>query len=297
MKNYNILIITIGLVCVLLVGCTLSASQIDVEPPSDAVYTQAAGTIITQYTQDAPTTSEMPDDAQENLIESAPTDSIVGEGQDVDETEISITLTETQEPSPTITYTSSPTVKVEPDPIWEDDFSNQTLWYTDDSEGYGFKYQDDGYLIYNDLLNAAIWSIGYVGLNNIRIDIEITRLDGPDDGYYGVFCRHSNEGMNYYGLVIGDNGFFGILKMDSGELDFIDSGFDENQRIKRGKGEVNNVQGICSGTDFSLIANGILLLEVSDDAFSTGASGLLAANNLSGVGIEVLFDNFAVYEE
>jgi len=297
MKNIIILIILIGLTCVFLVGCTLSASQIDVEPPSNEVYTQAAGTIIAQYTQDAPATTEKPDDSQEKPIETVTTESIAVDDQDVDEIEVSSTLTETQEPSPTITYTSSPTVKAEPDPIWEDDFSNQTQWYTDDGEDYGFKYQDDGYLIYNDLLNAAIWSIGYVGLDNIRIDIETTRLDGPDDGYYGVFCRHSNEGMNYYGLVIGDDGFYGIMKMVDGEREFLESGFDENQRINRGKGKVNNVQGICSGNKFSLIANGNLLLEVSDDTFSTGATGLLAANKLSGVGLEVLFDNFAVYDE
>jgi len=297
MKKNNVLIFTIGITAILVGGCTLSASQINVEPPSDAVYTVAAETIIAQYTQDAHPTSEKSNEPQESPVDASSGDAIIGETPEVEETEIAPTQTETQEPSPTMTLTNSPTVKVEQEPIWEDDFSNQTLWYTDDGEDFGFKYQDEGYIIYNDLLNAAIWSIGYEGLNNIRIEIDMSRLEGPDDGYYGVFCRHTNEGKNYYGLVIGDDGFYGIMKMVEGEIEFIESGIDDKQIINRGKGEINNIQGICSGSKLSLIVNDSVILEVNDDTYTIGASGLLAANKLSGVGIEVLFDNFAIYEE
>ena len=213
-----------------------------------------------------------------------------------DEVELE-TNTPTPEPSQTLTLTASPTVIVETDPIWEDDFSNHTRWYLADGDDFGFRYQDDGYKIYNNLLNASIWSLGYIGLNDIRIEIDAARVEGPDDGYFGVFCRHSDDGQNYYGLVIGDNGFYGIFKMAEGELDFIESGYDEDERIKLGEGETNHIEGACFGNKLSLFVNDQFLLEVTDDIHIAGGAGILAANKVSGTGIEVLFDNFAVYKE
>ena len=295
-KNKHFVYVGLLILVFILSGCTLSASKIDVESPSDPVYTIAAKTIIAQYTQDAEEVTGSGLVATETAIleESNVT---MEETQEIDiEPDSAQTPIPTQEPSPTNTITSSPTVETEPEPIWKDDFTNHTQWYSDEGNDYGFKYQDDEYLIYNNLLNASIWSLGYIGLSDVKIVIDTKYVDGPEDGYSGVFCRHSNEGQNYYGLVIGADGFYGIMKMVGGEKEFIESGFDENDIINKGKSGENHIEGVCAGNNFILSVNDQILLEVSDDTLADGGVGLLAGNKLSGVGTKVLFDNFAIYD-
>jgi hypothetical protein len=195
-----------------------------------------------------------------------------------------------------LTLTDSPLATPTPIIIWEDDFSNTSLWWSDDSDDFGFRYQDDGYLIYNNLLNAAIWSLGYLGLDDVGLEVDITRLKGPEDGYSGVFCRHNNDGDDYYALVIADNGFYGILKMENGEKEFIEYGIDENGIIIQGEGETNRVKGLCLGESIVLFANGEELLEVTDNTHISGGVGVIAGNQLTGIGLEILFDNFVIVE-
>lgn len=280
----------------ILAGCTLHAKvPKDIEQPN-AVYTYAAQTIVAKSTSEAPDnlivreTPSNPQPAEETHIAVVETVTKITESTQVN--------TQTLTTEATIAYTPTNTPLASPTPIviWEDDFSNNTLWWTEDGNKYGFKYQEGGYVIYNNLLNAAIWSLGYLGLEDVWIEVDVARLDGPDDGYSGVFCRHANDGEDYYALVIADNGFYGILKMEDNEKDFIEFGIDENDIIYQGLGKTNRVRGICHGESLILYVNGKKLLEVTDDKHTTGGVGVIAGNQLSGIGVEILFDNFLVIE-
>jgi hypothetical protein len=295
-KNFFVYILVIILMAYIS-SCTLSASKITVEPPEDAIYTAAAETIIAQYTQDA---DLFPESDSTLITPDLETDAEINTtNENIQEPILTLTgtPTPTHEPTPTMTVSSTPILEEKPEPLWEDDFSNQSIWYVDDSDGYGFKYEEGGYVIYNNLLNASIWSLGYLGLSDVRVGIDAKRIDGPEDSYYGVFCRHSNEGLDYYGLVIGDDGFYGIMKMVNGDLEFIETGFDENNIIHQGKGEINHIEGNCFGNKLSLSVNDQLILELEDNTHADGGIGILAANKLSGVGVGVLFDNFVIYDE
>jgi hypothetical protein len=261
-------------------GCNLPGESTSVELSPGAVYTLAAQTIIAQVTQDAPT-------APADLVGEI-TDTVSPVAEPVYTVEVSPTLEYTQ------TQTETPTRTAIPDIILDDDFSNPNLWYIFDDDDYIFEYKDDAYRIYNNVLNAAYWSVRSMTYGDIRLEVDATRKAGPEDGYFGVLCRFGNEGIDYYALVISDNGFFGILKMDNGEKDFLGSGVDEDGVIHRGKAETNRIRGVCSGERLILYANDQQLLEVFDDEFSSGDVGLVAGNRLSDVGIDVLFDNFAM---
>ena len=256
-------------------GCTQSLQLEPEEPPQNIVYTQAAQTVVTHYTQTAlefPTGTAVPTETPPEKPEP----------------------TWTSEPSPTPTPSETPTSTIIPDTIFEDDFSNTSLWYTAEENNFGFEYKDGGYRIYNKILNGAIWSVRFLTYQDIRIEVDATRIDGPKDGYFGVICRMGNDGNDYYALVIGDDGFYGILKMEGGEQEFLDSGYDEKNIIQLGLGEVNRVRGICSGDRLQLVVNEQLLLEINDDTFTSGDVGIVAGNRLTDVGIDVVFDNFAL---
>jgi len=202
--------------------------------------------------------------------------------------------TATPMPTHSETPTLSPTPTGIPGAIFEDNFSNTNGWYKYEGEEYGFKYVKETYHIYNKILNAAIWSIREVDYANIRIEVDGKRVGGPDDGYYGVVCRFKDEGDNYYALVIGDDGFYGIGRMKDGEFEFLDQGIDEKGIINQGKSHRNRIRGVCNGKRLTLYANGEELLQVIDNTFNSGDIGMVVGNKLSGVGMEVEFDNLAI---
>jgi len=262
----------------LLAGCNLPDSQPEAESSPDALYTIVAQTVIAQYTADAAAkqTNSKPVTATPTHHTPTPTQTL------------SPTAGLTLSPSPTLTRTKISAA------ILEDDFSDTTAWYAASEDKFGFEYTEGGYRIYNEILNAAIWSVRELTYSDIRIEVEATRKSGPEDGYYGVVCRFHDEGFNYYALVIGDNGFFGILKMAGGKIEFLETGIDENEVIQRGEGATNRISGICAGQKLTLSVNGEQLLEVLDDSFATGDIGMVVGNRLTADGTNVVFDNFAL---
>ncbi len=291
LTHSRIVFVLVGLIVALLAGCNVPTQQPADVPPPDAVFTSAAETIVAEYTAEAaanPSATEPPT----STLAAPP---LVGPTNTPEPTlppTLEPTLTSTLVP-PTETPISATSISI-PRAILEDDFSDTNVWYTGQEDDYGFEYADNGYHITNDILNGAIWSLREIAFEDVRLEVDATRKAGPADGYFGVICRFGDEGMQYYALVIGDDGFYGVLKMEDGKLEFLESGTDNAGIIHRGAGETNRVRGVCSGDLLTIYANDQQLLEVRDDTYSSGDIGLVAGNKLTGVGIDVLFDNFAV---
>ena len=82
--------------------------------------------------------------------------------------------------------------------------------------------------------------------------------------------------------------------MEEGEMEFLGIGIDSNNIINNGIGETNKIRGVCSDEKLSLFANDQQLLELEDDSLTEGEVGLVVGNQFSDVGIDVIFDNFAL---
>ena len=280
---------------VLLAGCNLPSSG-PTELPLAAGYTQAAETIIAELTRSAPPVTPAP-------VEPKPTIS----GGDVstqppqgDASSPTSLPSDTPAPSATLppTLTQSPGLpSAAPTAsgrvVFEDDFKRQGRWYEDLGDDFGFEYQDEAYVIYVNLLNAPIWSIRDQDFSDVILEVDAVRQTGPQNGYFGLVCRHQDED-NYYALVISSDGSYGIAKMEDGEFEFLDEGVDERNIIQRDDA-VNRVRAVCMGETLSLYANGQLLVEIDDDDFSDGVVGLIAGTRLKD-GLEALFDNFVIIE-
>ena len=266
----------------LLTACNLpSRTQPPVED-DDAIRTQVAETISAQLTQvNAGVITATPGEFSPTVLPTQ-TPSPTQEA------------TKTLAPTPTLQPTLPPAPTTEARLVYEDDFSDDDgFWYTETNDDFGFKYVDDGYQIYVNILNAPIWSIREVDINDVIVEVEAALLEGPEDGYYGVVCRHQGED-DYYSLVISPDGSYGIAKMENGEYEFLAEGQDQSGIIHGGDAS-NRVRGECIGETLTLFANGQKLLEVNDDDLLSGDVGLLAGTRLSG-GIEVLFTYFAILE-
>ncbi|HBY06499.1 MAG TPA: hypothetical protein DEH22_01410 [Chloroflexi bacterium] len=263
------------LVTLVLSACNMptNATPTEVVPP-DAVFTAAAETMTAQLAS--------------TVVPSVVDQPTITKALVVPET------SSTPEPTLTSTPTETPTPTEIPQVILQDDFSDQTSWYAYEDDRYGFKYSDAGYHIYNTIANGAIWSIRELTFSHVALEVSGTRQEGPADSYFGVVCNFSDDGDNYYTLVIGDDGFYGLGLMENGEYDFLESGTDENNIIKRGQGITNRIRGVCNGGHFLLYANGELLLDVWDDSLDEGIVGIVVGNKQTGGRAEFRFNDFAI---
>jgi hypothetical protein len=276
------LLIALLLSGLFLAGCNVPFAQVTEESPPDILYTAAAQTVIAKFTQDVPISTQ-PGEGE------PPADTLLPELPEPTQT-----VMPSETPASTLTPTETSTPTDIPNAILEDDFSDKTGWFTDEQDNYLFEFKDGGYRIYNNVLGAGYWSVRYQEFDDIRIEVDVKKLAGPEDGYFGVVCRFGDDGADYYALVISANGFYGVLKMEDDEKEFIESGVDEKGIIRRGAGDVNRVAGVCNVNRLVLIVNGEQLLEIYDDTFTTGDIGLIAGNRRTTAGIDVLFDNFAI---
>ena len=239
----------------------------------DAEYTLAAQTVIAEMTRLAPTETLEPTEEPATL-EIPPT--------------ATATITPSITPETTVTETvitfegvpQLPDYKV----VFDDNFSSGRGWYTTDDEDYGFRFTEQGYLIYVNILKATIWSIRDIELTDMRVEIIAEQKSGPNDGYYGVTCRHL-DGDNYYALVISNNGQYGIAKMEQGDFEFIQEGTAPSGVID--PTGINHVIGDCIGDMLTLYANDKKLTEVQDSTFQSGVFGMVVGTGLhEGVGVE-----------
>ena len=198
------------------------------------------------------------------------------------------------EPTNSLTPTEKPTYTEIPKIIYSDDFSDKSSWYTYEGDQYGFKYTQDGYHVYNGISMGLIWSIREQDFSGVAIEVDGTRLSGSEDSFFGVVCSFSGEGENYYALVVGDNGFYGLGLMEDGEYEFVATGVDENGVIRRGQGVTNRIRGVCNDDHFLIFANGELILDVWDDTLNNGIVGLVVGNQHTDSEAEFRFNDFAI---
>lgn len=272
----------------ILAACNLPGTSQEGSQTTGQLYTQAAETIIAQLTSQATA-------PQAGVSTPIPADTLAVPGLTMVATTPSptaptSTATPTMTPEPTATLTPSPT----PVLIFQDDFSKDRNWFLEKSKDFGFEYADGGYRVYVNLLNAPVWSVRGKDLADVRLEVDATRTGGAQNGYFGLVCRHQDEN-NYYSLVIGSDGSYGFMKMKDGEHDFVKEGKDEANVILRGE-ETNHLRADCIGNTLTLHVNDQKLLEVQDDDFASGDVGLLAGTRMTRGGVEVLFDNFAIYQ-
>ena len=184
-------------------------------------------------------------------------------------------------------------------------------WVGDEKVLYkdSFTYQSGGWQTYEDSLSSAVKRLGGFRLRadvphyqflsvpglifeDALIYTRARKLGRPDDNLFGVLCRYQDAG-NYYALVIGSDGYFGIYKMVSGKQTLIDqTHLDFSEKIHRGDQE-NDLMALCQGDQLALFANDSQLIWVQDGTFTHGDVGLIIGN-LSSSGVDILFDDFIV---
>lgn len=182
-----------------------------------------------------------------------------------------------------------------PKVLFQDDFSstgNEWLQLRD-TDGIT-DFEQDGYRIKVDKTEWVFWSNPGISVSNVKIDVDATKLGGPEENEFGVICRYVDEN-NFYFFTTTSDGYFSVNKMVNGEFSFI--GMEEfgTTEVVNGGNALNHLTAECNGNTLRFWVNGTLLLETQDDSYTVGDVGLIAGT-ADAAGTDILFDNFVVTE-
>ncbi len=178
--------------------------------------------------------------------------------------------------------------------LFQDDFANTDSGWNRvrDANGNVTDYENDGFRILNNQPISHVWANPGLKFNDVRVDVDATKTNGPDDNYFGVICRYK-DGSNFYILGISSDGYYGIIKAINGSLILLGSDqMQPSEDIKQGNA-TNHLSAECKGSTLSLSVNDKQLLSVQDKDFSSGDVGLEVTTRQAG-SVDVLFTHFSV---
>lgn len=289
MKIRNISFLILLAVLLGISACNMPRSSENLSATTEAVYTQAAQTIIAKLTQVAPQASPTLSQASETptlaatIIPLPTLPAPTGTVAPSDTPQVAETKPAAENATPTLPATV----------LFEDDFSNKVGWYTAKEDDFSFQFSDGGYLITVNTKESFVWSVRSAGSNDVVLEVDGARTGGPENGYYGLVCRHKDS-ENYYAFVVASDGSYGIARNLAGEIEYLQAGTAPSGVIKDGD-QVNRLRADCIGKNLALYANGQKLAEIQDGNFDSGDVGLVAGTQ-DQEGMEAWFDNFVIYQ-
>ncbi len=76
-------------------------------------------------------------------------------------------------------------------------------------------YDQGGYRMLILQPQMDFWSTPQMDLRDARIEVDVTKLNGPEENRAGIMCRYQNG--NYYFFIISNDGFYSIGKFIGGK--------------------------------------------------------------------------------
>ncbi|MBN1536251.1 MAG: hypothetical protein JW908_05930 [Anaerolineales bacterium] len=301
-KTFPYLVISLITLMIINTACTsFTQPQATSTEMPDAVYTASIQTIVAGLTESAPTLAIM---EGEGVVDNTtiptvelpvPTEFVFTDTPLPTETP-TVTLTPDYSPTPQPTDTIEPSATATETPIpelvYQDDFSSKIGWTTTGGTNYGFEFINKGYQIFVKVKDVPIWSVRTNTHQDVQVEVDVMEVEDSKGGYFGLVCRHSG-GAEFYALVIGSDGFYGIGKKGSGVFKFLKQGAvppEANLSVD----EPNRVRADCMGDTLSLYVNGIKVGEVQDSDYIKGDVGMVVGSRSKGT-VTALFDSFAVF--
>jgi len=184
---------------------------------------------------------------------------------------------------------------VPPGVLFQDEFSDPASGWDRLDDGEIFTdYAGEAYRMIVNVENTDVWSNPGLSFTDTVVEVEATKLGGPDDNDFGVICRYQSP-SNFYFFLISSDGFYSIGKWSGGEQISISSDSMEYSEIIQQGNATNTIRADCVGSRLTLWVNDQILVETTDTDFTTGDVGLIAGT--FGIpGTDIQFDHFVVRE-
>jgi hypothetical protein len=181
------------------------------------------------------------------------------------------------------------------DVLFQDDFSRSLSgWDQHHDSVYDADYRDGYYAIDVHQPDTDTWATVGLGFDDVKVQVEASKVQGPDNNIFGVLCRYQ-DARNFYFFVISSDGYAGIgLNKDGRRRLLSDEALLPSAAVRQGQAG-NVIRADCIGYNLRLYVNGVLVAEAQAAEWPTGDVGLIAGTYTGG-GLEVRFDNFSVVE-
>jgi hypothetical protein len=192
-------------------------------------------------------------------------------------------------------FASTPAPVAQPgDTLFYDDFSNPaTGWERFTSAEGTMDYDGGGYRFLVNALQANFWSTPGKSFKDVRMEVDVAKLSGPDENRIGLVCRFLEN--NYYFFMVSSDGYYTIGKYIGGNaLQLGQSEMQYNDSIHTGLA-VNHLRADCVGNSLTFYVNGDPVAQAQDTDLVEGDVGLLAGT-FTQPGVDVIFDNFVVLQ-
>jgi len=177
--------------------------------------------------------------------------------------------------------------------LLQDDFTDNTSgWDRVLNDGGIMDYDSGGYRILVHGADMNFWSTPSGNFGDVRVETDVTRLNGPDENRAGLMCRYQNG--NYYFFIISNDGFYAIGKFTNGQAILIGQESMVPSEFVQAD-EVNHLRADCIGNTLTFYVNFNQVASTLDADFSTGGVGVLAGS-FNEPGVDVLFQNFVVFQ-
>ena len=183
--------------------------------------------------------------------------------------------------------------------LFADDFSTTNRDWKLSSIG---DKEDVGYKIENGRLTLAIntdqdkmtlWVSPGRSFTDFTMEVDLIYEDGINNHEYGVLFRKIDDD-NFYQFAIA-NGAFSVWKYTDGDWEAPALKDWTESEIINQPGENNHLRIVAVGSNFDFYANDEHLTTLSNNEFTTGDVGLMAAIYDPGQGL-VTFDNLVIYD-
>jgi hypothetical protein len=192
-------------------------------------------------------------------------------------------------------FASTPTPAAQSgDTLFYDDFTNPNSGWEHFTSAEGtMDYDGSGYRFLVNALKANFWSTPGKSFRDVRMEVDVAKIGGPDENRIGLLCRFI-EG-NYYFFMVSSDGYYTIGKYIGGNvIQLGQSEMQQNESIHTGLA-VNHLRGDCVGNTLTFYVNGNPVAQAQDADFAEGDVGLLAGT-FAQPGVDVIFDNFMVLQ-
>lgn len=188
------------------------------------------------------------------------------------------------------------TPKVNPgEVLFQDDFSRPSSgWDRYEDETYKSDYEDEMYSIEIQQRNTEAWALPGLSFEDVIINVESSKVAGPDDNVYGVICRYQDS-ENFTFFLISSDGYTGIGAYVDGEKELLSHPtLLPSDAVKTGGGS-NYMRAECVGEQLRLMVNNQLVAQASTQKVIIGDVGLIAGSYKKS-GVKIRFDNFSTVQ-
>ena len=177
--------------------------------------------------------------------------------------------------------------------LYQEEFEDNTSgWDRVSNENGIMDYDGGGYRMLIQKPGFNLWSTPEKNFSDVRIEADVSRLNGPHENRYGLICRYQNG--DYYFFLISDDGYYAVGKFIGGQTLLLgQTTMQPSEFIE--KEAVNHLRADCVGDTLTFYINNNQVTSIKDTDFAIGDVGLLAGA-FTEPGVDVFFDHFIVMQ-